>query len=502
MQRNKVYFLKFILFIFSSLYKLKGQIQALILSTHYLFVPLQQRHYFRPYMNNKLLSYTNKVKKAAFYIPFTAYFFVFIVLIFFANSLIHPNEINKDSSFAEILFLLIKVATFFIITLISISFVLVLISWLHFMYWKKKKGIYFNIEIKANNESNQEKQTVLIQLNPIFKPIMGFLKMRLLYDKKYFSHKFSMLEKSNNKIFDQKIEGTYHWALPEIKEYKLEKAIIYFEDVFQFFSLAASLPANNNFYAHPVSSEISNLQVSPRKTEETNTRIDQMRKVEGEFLNYKNFENNDDVRRIVWKIYAKNKELVVRIPEIMDPYASHVYLYASFFTSFNIEGNEPIEIPFLNFYKTITWSIYQSLAKQGFEVKYIPDHEVSTNNIADEQQWVKYAISSSYWHSEKVLNDFVQTNNASVVIISSLSDVAQVRALSERYGNEIRFIFIKLTDSFKHQNIGDWLQWIFIKNEQQDIDVYKRKWAVSLLREKIKENERKLEESISALQSN
>ncbi len=451
-------------------------------------------------MTNKLLLYKNKIKKATFYIPFTAYFFIFILLFYFANTLIYSKEINKDSSYAVIFFLLLKVAAFFIISLISISLVIVVASWSHFIYWKNKNGISFKIEIKTNNESNQEKQTVYIQLNPIFKPILGFIKIRLLYDKNHFSHKFSMLEKSSSSFFVNKIEGTFNWALPEIKEYKLEKAIIFFEDVFQFFSLAVSLPANNSFYAHPVSSEIGDLWVSPRKTEETNTRIDQMRKVEGEFLNYKNFENNDDVRRIVWKIYAKNKELVVRIPEIMDPYASHVYLYASFFTSFNVEGSETIEIPFLNFYKTVTWSVYQSLIKKGYEVKYIPDHEISTNNIADEQQWVKYAISSSNWHSGKELKDFVQTNNASVVIISSLSDVAQVRELSERYGNEIRFIFIKLTDSFKHQNITDWLQWIFVKNEQQDIDVYKRKWSVSLLRQKIKENERRLEDLLPALE--
>ena len=466
----------------------------------YFFALLQQTSYFSLSMNNKLIEYTNKIKKATFFIPVTAYFFVFFLIVSFASTRVYPNQLNVNSSYAAILFLLVKVASFFIITIISFSFVLVVVSWLHFLYWKKKKGIYFFIEINTNNESNVEKQTVKIQLNPIFKPIMGFIKIRLLYDKKYFSHKFSILEKSNNAIFSQKIDGTYHWALQEIKEYKLEKAIIYFEDVFQFFSLAVSLHANNNFYAHPVASGINELNISPRKTEETNTRIDQMRKVEGEFLNYKNFENNDDVRRIVWKIYAKNKELVVRIPEIMDPYASHVYLYASFFTSFNVEGNETIEIPFLNYYKTVTWSVYQSLIKKGYEVKYIPDHDVSSNNIADEQQWVKYAISSSHWHSGKELKDFVQTNNASVVIISSLSDVAQVRELAERYGNEIRFIFIKLTDTFKHQNIADWLQWIFVKSEQQDMDVYKRKWAISLLREKIKENERRLEEVIPVLE--
>ena len=111
-----------------------------------------------------------------------------------------------------------------------------------------------------------------------------------------------------------------------------------------------------------------------------------MRKVEGEFLNYKNFENNDDVRRIVWKIYAKNKELVVRIPEMMDPYASHVYLYASFFSSSISKAMRTVEDPFLNYYKVITWSVYQNLVKQGFEVRYIPDQDATKNNQSMSEQ--------------------------------------------------------------------------------------------------------------------
>jgi hypothetical protein len=222
--------------------------------------------------------------------------------------------------------------------------------------------------------------------------------------------------------------------------------------------------------------------------------------VEGEYLNYKNFENNDDVRRIVWKIYAKNKELVVRIPEIMDPYASHVYLYASFFSRFNTDGNSAVEVPFLNYYKVLTWSIYQNLIKQGFDVRYIPDQEVAKANLADEQQWVKYSISTSKWHQSKDLKTYVKTSDASVVIISSLSDVDEVRDIIENHGKDITFIFIKLSDSFKNQNIVDWVQWVFVQNAKDDIDVYKRGWDFSPLRQKLRDNENRLEEIVNKYQ--
>ncbi|WP_018616457.1 DUF58 domain-containing protein [Segetibacter koreensis] len=443
---------------------------------------------------------TNKLKHAAFYIPFTIYFVVFAIAAFIGFKMLGNNEINADSSFTDIFQLLLKVALAFTIAIISVAFIPVLISFLYFMYKKRKTGIRFGISTDVKESRLNEKQTVRLAISPVLKPFFGFIRLRLLYDQKHYSKKFSLLENSKRKFFSTSIEGTYHWTLPQIKEYHVEKAVLYFEDVFQFFSIAVNLPASSHFFTQPTTKGIKDLNVLPRKTEETNTRIEQLRKVEGEYLNYKNFENNDDVRRIVWKIYAKNKELVVRIPEIMDPYASHVYLYASFFSHFDIEGNGAVEVPFLNYFKVITWSVYQNLVKRGFEVRYVPDQEVAKNNTADEQQSVKYSISTSKWHNVKDLKTYVKTNDASIVLISSLSDADEVQDLMENAGGDITFIFIKLTDSFKNQNVIDWVQWLFIENQKDDVDVYKRGWALSPLRVRIKENERKLAEILQKYQ--
>ncbi|HLL42588.1 MAG TPA: DUF58 domain-containing protein, partial [Segetibacter sp.] len=435
---------------------------------------------------------TDKIKQAAFYIPFTIYFVVFAIAAIIGFKMLDNDQINAYSSFADIFRLLLKVALGFTVAIISIAFIPVLVSFIYYKYQQRKKGIRFDISTDVKESELNQKQTVRLLISPVLKPLFGFIKLRLLYDQKHYSKKFSLLENSRRKFFSTSIEGTYHWTLPQIKEYHVEKAVLYFEDIFQFFSIAVNLPASSHFFTQPTAKGIKDLNVTPRKTEETNTRIDQLRKVEGEFLNYKNFENNDDVRRIVWKIYAKNKELVVRIPEIMDPYASHIYLYASFFSRFNTEGNSAIEIPFLNYFKVVTWSIYQNLVKRGFDVRYIPDQEVAKNKMADDQQWVKYNISTSQWQQIKDLKTYVKINDASVVIVSSLSDADEVKDLMENYGKDITFIFIKLTDSFKNQNIIDWVQWLFVQNQRDDIDVYKRSWALSPLRMKIKENENRL----------
>lgn len=440
-----------------------------------------------------------KFKKAAFYIPFTLYFVVFAIAGVIAYKLLTGNLNQNGTAFVDIFLLLLKVAVWFAIVVIALSLFSVLASFLYFL-WKKRKGIDFRISTDLHEGHLHQKQTVRLHISPVLKPLFGFIKIRLQYDKTHFSPKFSLVENARRQFFSTIIEGIYHWPLPEIKEYHVEKALLYFEDIFQFFSIMVNLHANNHFFTHPSAGNLQHLKALPRKTEETNTRIEELRKVEGEYLNYKNFETHDDVRRIVWKIYAKNKELVVRIPEIIDPYASHVYLYASFFSRFNVEGNLPVEVPFLNYYKTMIWTVYQNLVKRGFEVRYIPDQEAAKNSLPDEQQWVKYSISTSRWHTGKDLKSYCKTSDASVAIISSLSDADQVREIMEQHGKDITFIFIKLTDSLRRQNILEWVQWLFIQNEVNDIDVYKRAWSLSAIRSKIVQNEKLLTEIVAKYQ--
>jgi hypothetical protein len=439
-------------------------------------------------------------KQLSFYIPFTIYFVVFAIASLLAWRWLHISPDQVDTSFADIFRLLLKVALWFALIMLCFAMISVVTSLLYFIYHKRKHGISFKIDADLKESELHEKQTVHLHISPVLKPFFGFIKLRLQYDENNFSKKFSLLETNRLKFFSNEIDGTYHWALPQIKEYKLEKAIIYFEDIFQFFSMVVDVPAKSNFFTQPTAKPLSELKISPRKTEDTTTRIEEIRKVEGEYLNYKNFENNDDVRRIVWKIYAKNKELVVRIPEIMDPYASHIYLYASFYSGFDTVANDVAEIPFLNYYKVMAWTVYQNLVKQGFEVRFVPDQEAVKSNTADVQQWVKYLISTSKWHQDKDLKTYVKPGDASIVLVSSFSNADEVQQLVEQYGRDITFIFIKVTESLKRQNLFDWMQWIFVKNESNDIDAFKRAWALSPLRSKVVQNEKKLAEILQKYQ--
>jgi hypothetical protein len=350
------------------------------------------------------------------------------------------------------------------------------------------------------------KQPVSISLQPVYFPLFGFLRVRLEYDSAV-SNKFSLVaNEKKERFFTSLVRGTYNWQLPEIREYKVTGAVIYFEDMFQMFSFATKIPVQDNFYTQPGDKKIETGKIRPKKTESTNVRIDKIRKVEGEFLNYKNFENNDDVRRIVWKIYAKNKELVIRIPETNDPYASHIYFYASFYNRFQNSLYEKLEGVFLNHFKTITWNTYRSLLTQGFNpgtaggsdlsqgnqnlmVRYIPDQHTGT--LADDPLMkVKHSIAISQWHTTKTLSQYFKKEDASVLCVSSFTDARQLQQAIESAGKDLVVVFVRLSKAFNTVAVTDWLKWIFIRPSKDSLEKLGITWNVSPLKREVIQNEK------------
>ncbi|MBG9376622.1 DUF58 domain-containing protein [Panacibacter sp. DH6] len=430
---------------------------------------------------------------AVFFIPFTFYFILFTVGLVFANYWLHNRLLAPESSFTAILQLLVKTGTWFLIIILWVALLSVVISFLIFLAKKRSNHINVSIKTLPALHNNHPAQKIHISVNPVVKPLLGFIKLRLQYDHNLYSDKFLLAEAKQQQLFSTSFSGDYEWKLPEIKEYHVQKLIVYFEDFFQFFSFTVSLPVQDRFHTHPFAPPVKNVQLTPRKTEDTATRIEELKRVEGEYINYKNFEDNDDVRRIVWKVYAKNKELVVRIPEVLDPYASHAYIYPSFYTGFDIAGSPTAEIYFLNYYKTVLWGIYQQLQKQGFELKFIQDQQTPVKHFNDHAQMVQYAITTSKWQNDKALKEFVNNKDASLVIVSSFSIADELQNMLDSVGGNTVIVFVKLSRSLHYSYFTGILKWLFVQAEKNELDVYKSKWQLSLLRPKVMQNERRIE---------
>lgn len=450
-------------------------------------------------MNNALKNIRNALVPAGLFIPFTIYFLCFGIGGYLVYLLVHVGIMRgqsiPDGSFGDIFSLLLKVGAWFVGIMLGLALLTAAVSFIYFLIQKRKNTISFTIEANGKlvtREGNQH-QGLHIKISPLLKPLLGFIKLRLRYDDKQYSPKFILAERSQRQLISTTFEGDYTWSLPEIKEYKVQKLVVYFEDFFQFFSFTVSLPVANRFYTPPTNENAKDFMISPRKTEDTDTRIEELKKVEGEYINYKNFENNDDVRRIVWKIYARNKELVVRIPEILDPYASEAYMYASFFSEFKGSHNATVDIYFLNYYKTILWAVYQKLAQQGFDIRFMQDQQTNAGLYISDKKAVEYAISTSNWQTEKDVKSYVNMKDASVVVVNSLSDADQVEQLVNTSTGSTYFVLVRLSKSLQRSYLVGLVRWLFIQQEKNDLEKYKTSWQLSLLRPKIAANEKRLE---------
>lgn len=431
------------------------------------------------------------IKRTGFYLPFTIYFLLFAVAVGAGYSWLKRSAAIPDSSYKDIFKLLLSLVLLIGSAILCLGVFSVCFAFVYFRWKQRRVGTTVRVATLPHKEHGL--QEVFLLIDPILRPLLGYIRIRLRYDTMHYSKKFDVISRNTGKLINTTLEGVYHWDLPEIREYRIEQVLIYFEDFFQFFSFAVGLPANNSFYTPPKTQSLSDITTFPRKTEDQTVRIEELKKIEGEYINYKNFENSDDVRRIVWKIYAKNKELVVRIPEILDPYASHIYFYPSFYSKFKTGGNAVLEVPFLNYYKTVCWSLYRQFVKKGFEVRYIPDQPIPQQGQGEEDR-VKYSITCSSWQQDLDLKGYVSVKDAAIVLVSSLSDPGQVKEMSERYGDSITFAFLKLSESTDNLDLRHWLQWLFIQQEENKSAAYRSAWRLSALRWQIEQNEKQLSE--------
>lgn len=429
-----------------------------------------------------------RVRNIGFYMPVRIHFVLLVAALTLAYRWLKKNNALPETAETAIINLFVTITCWFALGVLVISFLTAFIPWISFLINKKNNRSSLQIKTDSAHDISTN-QMVDISISKIIKPLFGYIRLRLCYDGGSISPKFSVIKELKQRFFASQIHGIYHWPVQHIKEYDVTSAIIYFEDFFQFFSFTSSLDTKNNFYTYPLEAATEKVSVQPKKTEDTTVRIDEIRKVEGEWLSYKNFEDSDDVRRIVWKIYAKNKELVVRIPEVNDPYASHIYFYASFYNAISNEVYEEFNTVFLDNYKTILWNMYEQLYRQNELTVYIPDQPTKTFYADDVMQKVKHMVSTSVWQKRNDLANYFNNNLGSVLCISSLSDAKQVEDIVAKNSN-LTIIMVELSKSFLSNKVTDWLHWIFVNAARKSTEKLQRAFNFSPLKHRITENEK------------
>ena len=411
------------------------------------------------------------------YFPLRINFCVVLLSMLAIYAIIHVGQ-TETSSFAGLLKLIAKVVLYFACSFILLAFFSVLLTWLHFKFGQRNNSSNQILVDILPYQSKRDALLLKISIPQIIKPILGYIKLSLQFEKKMYSEKFSLNNMMRHAFlpWGKGICGEQLLHLPDIKAYHFLMATIFFEDMFQLFSFSVSMPLDKIFYNYPKALEGDETSISTSQADEEKIRIEDIKKVEGEYLNYKKFESNDDVRRIVWKIYAKNKELVVRKPETIDPYASQILFYASFYIDQGIGFHAAFLQAMLNRYKTYVWSLYHQLEQGEFALQFMSDQfgKYSTNIDIP----VLNQITQSQWQDQYSLTEFVEPSTSCILCIHSLSSIEEVSQLLNQINTATTICFVRLSSTLKSNFKNHPILNLFRKPPPDSLSQLKQQWLL------------------------
>ena len=408
---------------------------------------------------------------------------------------------GEISPFLPFILLMGKMALWFVGGLIGLSILSTFICFIYYLYLRGSKGNKLEIEFTTETKDGKKNRLFLnARLDGAIRPVLGFVKGRLYYDDNVMTDRFGMMsnKRREQSLWRVGIAGKSRMRLPDIKEYDLKGGFIYFQDMLHLFSLASSQPVGGHFYQPPVLVDEDDREVFPRKTESMDVRIEQLRRVEGEHLNYKDFESGDDVRRIVWKLYAKNRELVVRVPELFEPYASHLYLYASFFADVKTNWlDEGYLKEMLNYYKNCIWTVYDTLGQKEWDLRFIADQSFHIPEQLGDAEMTARIISNSTWHKDTGLQQYFNPKTGTVLIISSLTDPKDLVNILDRCDASTVVYYVKVSGVLKHFAPLGVLGRILFLPPQDRLARLRTNWTFSPMRFQISKREKEIEEILS-----
>lgn len=443
-------------------------------------------------MIGKTINYIKgSLRPVIFFLPLTYYLILFCVGFLLLSQIASQYLGQLSNNYASVFSLLVRTAYFFTIILIGFAFLTAIFSFGLFSYRRQKNKIKAGIQIIEAPNRESEMPLIEVSVSPLIKPLLGFIKIRIQYDDNHYSPKYTLID-TGRKLWSSDFSGRFRWKLQHVKEYRIKEVYIYFEDFFQFFSFTSALKVDRAIQIKPSVKTLPEFTVTPRKTEQTTFRIPDLKKVEGEMLHFKNFEDTDDVRRIVWKIYARNKELVVRTPEVLDPSASHIYICGSFYTAYAITGNKVAEDLFLTHFKNIIFSVLKGAEKQGFNVRYISDQELPVPDSGTKTDELSYPLLSSTWQNQTSPKMITHLKDCAAMIVSSLTDADSIMAILNNKSYKPLIVFVKLSTQITRLPTASLLKRMFVEVEENE-NTYRKQWYFSTLRRKISENEKEIE---------
>lgn len=402
---------------------------------------------------------------------------------------------DDESTLWLVMRLFLQLVQWTLAGILAISLISAFAAWVYFKQLVKSRRLNFQVRFGDGQKAEAGWVPITIQVDgPVFRPFFGTIRAHLVFAGKRVSQPVILdtnLVRPRH-LWRHGIKGQGRTLLHDRGIYDVEHVLFTFGDMLSVIGLPASIDLTQQVYTLPRPQSPKTVAAQPHSTEEQKHRIDIPKRVEGEYVNYKEFETGDNIQRIVWKIYAKSGQLVVRIPEIKDPYASHLYFYVSYFHGYNKQEGA-FETELLNAYKDDVRNLLEALQRNGYDVRIPQDQEVPKLAGLSEKKIELFQITAANWQSSMPPSTFVNAGKAAFVCVSSFTPVSEIEAVLKKLPAAIPLVVVKLSGAipspFRFQ-----LKDIFFRPEKQPAEALAGTWLLSSLRRELLKNEREIED--------
>lgn len=409
---------------------------------------------------------------------------VILTALFYIKSYYFTEESNIKPYFELFGWIFLSFATL----VVGAGLVYTLTCWVYLLIKINKLKPEIKIGLEGDIKGTAGKVPISIILPDALMPLFGYLKVRIIYQNKNISSAIVINRFAKGWRDLRYKEGKNILWLPDSKLYQIRGFVITCEDYLQLFSFSLFKKSKKNFYLSPPEVLRKVDDIVPSQTKEMVQKIKTSKRVSGDFFNYKDFESGDDVRRIVWKIFAKNKELVVRVPEVINPYASHIYFYACFYNSLSYDFDASYSKSMLNFYKDSIFSICKSLEKDNRKVEFAIDQPFNNLISIEKKDKLAYMISYANWQREMTIGDLPIQKKEIILCVSSLTPAEELEELVNNHA--INLYVINVSQYLDSKQLFKWKNAILRNNSNGEKN--KIYWLFSSLRRRLKQNEKKL----------
>lgn len=397
----------------------------------------------------------------------------------------HYSELEGDSARVRIFLSLITFG--FCGILFTYSFITSFLPYIFFLFKKRiletddlEREDIIKVNFKEINPTAGLVE-VEIRMAGVRRPLFGFTKIRLIFDD---------LSQSGDLLLDRFLkQGPQKTGLlarkaiwlPNIKDYRIIASFVHFEDFFHLFSLPYRETERLGVFTEPQQSRGDMIEISTEKSEEPVLKVFQHKRAKGELLDYKKYAPGDDIRRIIWKNYARVRELTVRIPDRNFPYVSHINVLASFYDGSPSGESLELKAFILDIYKEKLRQIVDSILEQNFTVQFISDQSIADHYQLDDYQRMLYMISASAWQKETPLETFIKKNYyhlqkaSNLLVFSSLCPHVDLQHFRNGRFTELNFCYYDVASTISKTPRPSPLKRVFLVNPYEPLEAARRK---------------------------